>query len=230
MHTVILKNISSEGPGTIAAYLDKAAVPYDVFEPEDVPSIKSLDNYDALVVLGGPMAVYESEGHPQVAASLRLIKEALKRELKVLGVCLGAQLLAHALGARVYKGPVKETGWMDIELTEEGVRDPVLQTLVDPGSVTANVFQLHGDTFDTPAGAVTLASSDAYKNQAFRMGANAYALQFHVEMTRDKVHEWSKNEPSLKDSELNDSEYEEYLKKADKLYSRFFGTAGDINR
>ncbi|KKM16905.1 hypothetical protein LCGC14_1681110 [marine sediment metagenome] len=137
MRTVILKNITSEGPGTIADYLYKAGLPYDVLEPEEVPSLKSLDGYDALVVLGGPMAVYDAEGYPQVEASVRLIKEALERELKVLGVCLGAQLMAHALGARVYKGPggKEEIGWMDIELTEDGLMDPVLKgALAPPGA------------------------------------------------------------------------------------------------
>ncbi|MCK4910428.1 MAG: type 1 glutamine amidotransferase [Thermodesulfovibrionales bacterium] len=223
MRTAILKNISSEGPGTIAEYLDKAGLPYDVFEPEEVPSLKNLDGYDALVVLGGPMAVYEIDGHPQAEASLRLIKEALAGDMKVFGVCLGAQLLAHALGARVYKGKNKEAGWMDIGLTEEGVGDPVLSTLVDPGRLTSKVFQLHGDTFDIPQGATRLAGSEGFPNQAFKVGKEAYALQFHVEVTRSKVIEWAKDEPSLKGSAISDSQYEAYLERADKLYSRFFG-------
>ena len=224
MRTVILKNIRSEGPGTIADHLDKAGLPYDVLEPDLVPTLKNLDGYDALVVLGGPMAVYETEGPPQVEASLRLIKEALRKDLRVFGVCLGAQLMAHAMGASVYKGPRQEIGWMDIELTKDGLKDPVLATLADPGQASASVFQLHGDTFDLPRGAVRLAGSEGFPNQAFRAGTNAYALQFHVEMTRDKVHEWSKDEPTLLDSTLSDKDYEAYLNKADHLYSRFFGT------
>jgi GMP synthase-like glutamine amidotransferase len=234
MRTVIVKNISSEGPGTITDFLDKAGMPFDVLEPENVPGLKTLDGYSALVVLGGPMAVYDSAGHPQVEASLRLIKEALTLDIKILGVCLGAQLIAHALGARVYNGNGNETGWMQIELTAEGLNDPVLATLIEPGGpdgpggpgvTKADVFQLHGDTFDIPEGAVRLAGSKSFKNQAFRVGKNAYALQFHVEMTRDKVQEWAKDEPTLLTTALSDTEYWAYLKKADKLYSKFFGIA-----
>ena len=227
MRTVILKNITSEGPGTIADYLYKAGLPYDVLEPEEVPSLKSLDGYDALVVLGGPMAVYEAEGHHQVEASVRLIKEALERELKVLGVCLGAQLMAHALGARVYKGPggIEEIGWMDIELTEDGLMDPVLNELSIGKSRCSKVFQWHGDTFDLPGGAVLLAGSGDFPMQAFRMGERAYALQFHIEVTAEIVRHWSEGEPAIDPAPLERKEYEAYLERARGLYSRFFGTA-----
>ena len=225
MRTVILKNIGNEGPGTISKYLEDNSMPFDILEPEDIDSLATLEGYSALVVLGGPMAVYEISDYPQISASLGLIKSALKRDMKVLGVCLGAQLMAHALGARVYKGKAPETGWMDIELTEDGASDPLLGTLVDPDSRIANVFQLHGDTFDIPEGAVRLAGSSVCPNQAFRVGTNAYALQFHLEMTRDKVIEWAKNEPTLLDSALSDIEYETYLKRANDLYGRFFGNS-----
>ena len=225
MRTVILKNIRSEGPGTIAGYLDKAGLSYDVFEPEEVAALKGLQGYEALVVLGGPMAVYETDGHPQVEASLRLIKEALAKNIKTLGVCLGAQLMAHAMGARVYKGPRQETGWMDIELTGDGMKDPVLGELSDGKSAFAKVFQWHGDTFDIPEGAARLAGSEGFPNQAFRMGKCAYALQFHVEVTSEIVSGWAEGEPMLHTAALAHKEYEAYLARADRLYSRFFGTA-----
>ncbi len=227
MHTVILKNIRSEGPGTITKYLDKAGLPYDVLEPEEVSTLASLEGYDALVVLGGPMAVYEAKGHPQVTASLRLIKEALQRELKVLGVCLGAQLMAHAMGARVYKGPgdSQEVGWMDIELTEDGLLDPVLSALSDGKSASAKMFQWHGDTFDIPEGAIRLAGSGSFPNQAFyKAGSSAYALQFHVEVTREILGQWAKGNPGIDPDQLDLDEYEAYLLRADKFYNRFFGT------
>ncbi len=226
MHTVILKNIRSEGPGTIADYLDKAGLPCDVLEPEDVPSLKNLDGYDALVVLGGPMAVHKMEGYPQVEASLRLIKEALTKNIKTLGVCLGAQLMAHAMGARVYKGPmeIQEAGWMDIELTRDGLRDHVLGQLSVGQTAASKVFQWHGDTFDIPKGAIRLAGSESFPNQAFRAGKCAYALQFHVEVTGEIVSGWAEGDPMLNTSPLDTKEYEAYLERARKLYSRFFGT------
>ncbi len=224
MRTVILKNIRNEGPGTIADHLDKAGLYYDVLEPDLVPTLKNLDGYDALVVLGGPMAVHEAEDHPQVEASLRLIKEALRKDLRVFGVCLGAQLMAHAMGASVYKGPRQETGWMEIELTKDGLMDPVLSELSVGQTAASKVFQWHGDTFDIPQGATRLAGSESFPNQAFRTGKGAYALQFHVEVTKEIVSGWAEGDPMIDPAPLDTKQYEAYLERARKLYSRFFGT------
>jgi GMP synthase (glutamine-hydrolysing) len=140
----------------------------------------------ALIVMGGPMGVYEADKYPYLAAETKLIEGALKKELPVLGICLGSQLIAHALGARVYPSGIKEIGWYDLMPTADAANDPLLHHL-RPGE---KVFQWHGDTFDLPKGAVHLASSALCTNQAFRYGENAYALQFHLEVDGPMIDDW----------------------------------------
>ena len=142
---------------------------------------------EAIVVLGGPMGVYEEEKYPWLADELRFLREALHAGFPVYGLCLGAQLMAAALGARVYPGEgKKEIGWFPVDLTPGAQGDPLL------GDEAASfpVFQWHGDTFDIPEGAVHLASSARYPNQAFRWGARAYAFQFHLEVGTADISAW----------------------------------------
>ncbi len=130
-----------------------------------------------LAVLGGPIGAYEDAAYPFLADEIRLIKARLAAKLPVLGICLGAQLMARALGARVYPGPAKEIGWAAIELTEAGRRSPLKHLAADK----ARVLHWHGDTFDLPPGATRLAATDQCANQAFALGRYALALQFHAE-------------------------------------------------
>jgi GMP synthase (glutamine-hydrolysing) len=146
----------------------------------------SLDGYRGLIVLGGPMNVDEVDCHPHLATEVQLIRSAIEREVPVLGVCLGAQLIARALGAEVVRNPTKEIGWYDVSLTETGRRDPLLAHFRD----TESIFHWHGDTFAIPEGAVHLASSAACPNQAFRYGDDVYALQFHLEVDERLVKRW----------------------------------------
>ena len=125
------------------------------------------------------MNVYEEQGYPWLAAEKRLIAEAIAQQKIVLGICLGAQLIADVLGARVYRNSQPEIGWFPISLTENADASPVLKDL--PGRFSA--FHWHGDTFDIPAGAVRLARSDACTNQAFMYGQRVIGLQFHLEST-----------------------------------------------
>ncbi len=131
MPVLILKNIASEGPGTIAEHLDAHGLRYKVLEAEQVTASTSLDGYDTLVVLGGPMGVYELDRHPHMREGIRLMQEASAKGLKVLGVCLGAQMLAHALGARVYKGHGEEAGWLSVTSTGEGRSDSAFGALTE---------------------------------------------------------------------------------------------------
>lgn len=155
-------------------------------EPEAVPNV---DRYRGLVVLGGPMNVDQQQRHPHLRTELLAIERMLAQGKPVLGICLGAQLLAHALGARVQPNPVPEIGWYPLRTTAAGRDDPVLSPLGEQ----APVFQWHARRFDIPAGAVHLAESDACAQQAFRHGDNAYGFQFHLEMDEPLVERWLAN-------------------------------------
>lgn len=142
--------------------------------------------YDGLVVLGGPMGVYEADRFPHLKEELAAIQLALELKKPVLGICLGSQLLAAALGAKVYAAGVKEIGWHDVSMTEEGAKDPVFKYF----KPTENIFQWHGDTFDLPPGAVHLAGSKLFPHQAYRFGDHTYGLQFHLEVDEPMILRW----------------------------------------
>lgn len=186
---VALRHIEIEGVGTLGDLLQKRGIPLRYVETS-VPgaALPDLAEMRGLVVLGGPMGVYEADKYPYLADEMRLIKNAIEAGLPVLGICLGAQLIAGALGARVYKGPAPEVGWAPIYPTPEAEADPVFRGL----GPAVEAFHWHGDTFDLPAGAIRFASSDRYENQAFRFGERAYALQFHLEVTGPMIRSWAK--------------------------------------
>jgi GMP synthase-like glutamine amidotransferase len=185
-------------------------------------AVPPLEGFGTVVMLGGPMAVYERSSYPHLRSGARVLREAIGSGRKVLGVCLGAQMLAHVLGARVYRGHGEEAGWMDIELTEEGASDPVLGPMAEGGR-SVRVLQWHGDTFEIPEGAVRLAGSDLYMDQAFRYGEGIYALQFHIECTKETVSEWFRGRAELPAIlRETDEIYESYRRKAMGFYERFF--------
>jgi GMP synthase (glutamine-hydrolysing) len=140
----------------------------------------------ALIVLGGPMSVDEEEAFPFLRWEKRIIRAAIDECVPVLGICLGAQLIAATLGAPVFHGPVKEIGWTPISITPHGQVDSLLGYLPE----NATVFQWHGDGFELPAGAIRLATSAHYDTQAFRLGKTIYGLQFHLEVTPRMIERW----------------------------------------
>lgn len=146
----------------------------------------SLDSYNGIVILGGPMNVDQVDKYPHLQIEVELIQEAVEKEIPVLGICLGAQLIAKALGAPVRKNPAKEIGWYDITPNEAGLQDPLFKHF----ETTRKIFQWHGDTFDIPDGAVPLASSPTCPNQAFRFGHHIYGFQFHLEVDEGLIHNW----------------------------------------
>jgi GMP synthase-like glutamine amidotransferase len=225
MNVLIVKNVLSEGPGTIEDFLRQQAIPYRILEMHAGDAVPSHDSFSHLVVLGGPMAVYEMSQYPYLVRETALIEEAIRAEKPVLGVCLGAQMLAHVLGARVYAGGKKEIGWYEVSITDEGMKDPFFSGLSVDGKAKAQVFQWHGDTFDLPWGAARLASSDLYPNQAFRYGSAVYALQFHIEVTPKIVREWLAHEKGIDVVAVNaESEriFTPYLNRANNAYRQFF--------
>jgi GMP synthase (glutamine-hydrolysing) len=155
-------------------------------EPDAQPDV---DRYRGLVVLGGPMNVEDQAQRPHLVTELRAIGRMLELGRPVLGICLGAQLLAHALGAPVRRHVAPEIGWYPLQATAAGREDPVLAPLgADP-----RVFQWHGRHFEIPDGAVHLARSDTCEQQAFRWGDNAYGFQFHPEVDAALIERWLSN-------------------------------------
>lgn len=151
--------------------------------------------FDGIVAMGGPMGALDDDEHPWLVDEKRLIAEAVRSGLPFWGVCLGVQLLAASLGARVYPGSAPEVGVLPVMLTDEALADPVFAGT--PRELLS--LQWHGDTFDLPAGATRLAGSPAYPNQAFRAGAGAYGVQFHLEVSPELAREWA-NVPAYAES------------------------------
>ena len=232
MSVIILKNVPAEGPGTIEDYLRDAGILYQVV---DVASevIPPADSFNTLVMLGGPMSVNDEKEYPYLTYEMKMAEQFMKKGKKVFGVCLGAQLMARALGAKVYPGPEKEIGWYDIELVGEGIQDQLMGKLaIHPRSggyrKKLKVFHWHGETFDIPQGAERLARSELYPNQAFRYGNNAYAFQFHIEVSKQMILDWLKSE-SVDMTEIEkqtEQYYADYADRAMHFYKAFFEKAG----
>jgi GMP synthase (glutamine-hydrolysing) len=185
----ILRHVAHEPAGTLEDALAAAGLEFryfDLFDGTPTAAQLELDRAPGLVVMGGPMNVDETERYPFLAAEVEFLRQAVQRRLPTLGICLGAQLLAKSLGARVFPNRVKEIGWYAVELTPAAATDPLFAGC--PGSL--GVFQWHGDTFDLPSGAIHLAASPPCRQQAFRAGPCAYGLQFHLEMTAAMIEDW----------------------------------------
>lgn len=182
---VVLRHDSAIGLGNLGPVLE--AHGYEVVTVdaphEDVTAIDGLAP-DLLVVLGGDEAAYETERYPYVGHEIELLRRRIAAEAPVFGVCLGAQMLADALGGRAYRGPRKEVGWLGVDVTEAGERSPVRHAR------GIRFVQWHGDTFDLPEGVEVLASSPEYANQAFRVGDWLLAVQFHPEVTPAIHEDW----------------------------------------
>lgn len=185
---LFLQNITLEGPGLIGTFLDKRNISYhvsDLYTGADVPTQPA--DYCAVVALGGPMNADDDDKYPYLTDEKKLLRECVDANIPVLGICLGAQLLARALGAQVYKNNASEIGWLDVNLTPAGHTSLLLKGLGSP----LPVFQWHGDTFDIPAGGQHLAESAVCVNQAFSTGPTAFGLQFHLEVTCSNAANWA---------------------------------------
>lgn len=218
MKVLAIMHDPSEGPGTMGEYLSAKGIEVQLvrlYAHDQLP--QSVEGFDGAISLGGPMSVYEESRYPFLREELGFLKLAISRRVPTLGVCLGAQMIARACGARVEKAPAKELGWDTVVLTARGRQDELFASL--PGTLT--VFQWHEDTFTLPDGGHLLASSPGCTHQAFRYGS-AYGLQFHPEVTPPMLVEWFGG--AKEGSEVlrrMDAVESEYVKQALKLYGNF---------
>ncbi|MGA2181680.1 MAG: gamma-glutamyl-gamma-aminobutyrate hydrolase family protein [Bryobacteraceae bacterium] len=189
----VVRHVPFEHLGRIAPALHRAGLScecFDLFAGATPPDPAASP---ALILMGGPMSANDDRNY--LGAELRLIEAAVRAGRPVLGICLGAQLIAKALGARVYRNPVKEIGWFPLHFTDAAAGDPLLAGLPNPSTV----LQWHGETFDLPAGATHLASSERCRNQAFRYGSQVYGFQFHLETTPDMIADWCRQDANCGD-------------------------------
>jgi GMP synthase (glutamine-hydrolysing) len=186
LRALVLQHIACEPPGTYEDVLRERGVELVRVELDEGERLPDWREFDAIVAMGGPMSAVDDDALPWLTDEKGLIAEAVEAGTPFWGVCLGVQLLAASLGARVYPGPAPEVGILPVTVTEDGRRDPVFGDL--PAELPT--LQWHGDTFDLPPGAVRLAGSPAYPNQAFR-AQRAYGVQFHLEVSPELAREWA---------------------------------------
>lgn len=220
----IIQNDPEVPPGNLSEFL---AIPYFLCHPYRGDRLPSVDDCSALIVLGGAMGANDDQKHPFLADLKRLIRSVVEAGIPYLGICLGGQLLAAALGAQVASRRWAELGTLPVQLTEAGRQDQLFNDIADQFTT----FQWHHDSFDIPAGTVLLASSSACPHQAFRVGRNAWGLQFHPEVTEAIIRDWAAWDPetalqSDKLLELFTAQAEDYRRTARRLLDTFLKTAG----
>jgi GMP synthase (glutamine-hydrolysing) len=181
---VAIRHVRFEDLGTLAPLLTSRGFGVEYLDIATEGTLAKALESELLVVLGGPIGVYEEAAYPFLSEELGLLERRLAAERPTLGICLGAQLMARALGARVYPGGQKEIGWSRVQLTEDG-RASCLEHLVE-----TSVLHWHGDTFELPPRTLRLASTDIYENQAFSVGSHGLALQFHLEASARSLEGW----------------------------------------
>lgn len=183
---LVYRHVPHEGLGTLGDALRRAGIAARVIDTPRTSRWPDPIRFAGLIVMGGPMGVYEKGRFPFLKREASNLRRVIRAGKPVLGICLGAQLIAHALGARVYPNKRKEIGWFPVRVTPAGHRDPLFRTV--PPSPT--VFQWHGDTFDLPRGARLLATAPRCRNQAFVHGERVYGLQYHLEVDAAMVTDW----------------------------------------
>jgi GMP synthase (glutamine-hydrolysing) len=236
---LFIKHIPIEGPGTIADFLEDNKIPYmaiDLSTGDKLPKLEKV--FQSVISLGGPMNVYEEEKYPFLKEEDTFLKRIAEEEVPFLGICLGAQLIAKATGAKVTKNPEKEIGWYKTVLNDYGLYDDLFKGFPE----VFRVFQWHGDSFGTPDGGKRLAFSELCQNQVLKYGRNVYGIQFHVEITKDMIIQWAdaykeeleslKGLVSDKQKMLADYNAVEkgYMRQAEQFYVNFFSIANLLKR
>ena len=185
MRTLVIMHVENEGPGVFGELLQAAGAEVRVARLHLGDTLPAPRELDAVLSMGGPMNVYEEERYPFLRDETRFLQAAAARDLPVLGICLGAQMIAKAAGAAVTRNRVEEVGWSTVSLTGAGLADPLFRGL----PATLPVFQWHGDTFGVPEGGALLATGSECLHQAFRF-RRSYGLQFHLEADRVLLGDW----------------------------------------
>lgn len=190
---IVIQHVPYEPLGTLIPLMRERGLRKRYVNYARDPELRpTLDGYDGIIVLGGAMCLRESGDYPHLEYEVELLQTAVERKMPVLGICLGAQLLAKALGATVSKNPTKEIGWYDVQVSAAAAQDPVMRCF----GPSEHIFQWHGDTFTLPERAVHLARTTSCENQAFRYGDTVYGFQFHLEVDRPIIKRWF-HTPSL---------------------------------
>ncbi len=192
---LVIQHVPHERLGTLEPGFKDAGCEIVPFKANEATRWPLPTEYDGIVSMGGPQSVYQQKQYPYLTSELALLREAAKSHVPILGVCLGAQLLAEALGGKVRPAEQKEIGWYPVMREPGADGDPMME----PFGQTETVFQWHGDTFSLPKGAVRLSSSPLCEEQGFRYGDNIYAFQFHVEMTEPIIRAWMMNAGNRKE-------------------------------
>lgn len=225
---LFLQHILIEGPETLGGYLRDQGLETQtvhLYAGERLP--ESLKGIRAVICLGGPMNVDEEQVYPWLIPEIRLIQNVVKEQVPFLGICLGSQLLAKACGATVVKSPAREVGFYDVELTHEGDGDALFKGVSSP----LEVYQWHEDMWQLPSGGKLLATGSQCPHQAFKVGSQAYGLQFHIEITDQSIREWSESYLSQSPESVNLEktmlrDYEErketFNRTAFQVYDNFF--------
>ena len=183
----IFRHAATEGPGYFATFLSEHSIPMELFKiDEGVAVPQDAASFSGLVLMGGPMSVHDEDVHSFLLEEKQFVRRWVQEGNPTLGICLGAQLIADCLGARVYRGDKEELGWYEMTVTEEGKNDPVVRGFPQ----RFPVFQWHSETFDLPEGVILLARAQEYPHQAFRFGDLTYAFQYHLEVTEEMLHTW----------------------------------------
>jgi GMP synthase (glutamine-hydrolysing) len=189
---LVFQHDPDDGPGYFGEAFVRRGEELTIIRLDKNEPVPDITPYDTLLVMGGTMNVYQEDKYPWLVKETQAIRQAVEGGKAVLGVCLGGQLLAKALGAHVHVGSAKEIGLIPITLREAGKADPLFE-----GLTPVEAVESHDDTFDIPSGAIALASTLGCANQAFRFGQQAYGLQFHPEVSPAMLAKWLKDEGDL---------------------------------
>lgn len=201
---LILQHMQENPKGFVGTLLDEYAIDYDVIDVEE-DILPDPTHYAAIIVLGGDQHVYDDQAYPYFRQEKVFIQRAIEHTIPFLGLCLGAQILAAAVGGQVKRHSMTEVGFFDVQFTDTGKRDALFVGL--PGY--QKVFHWHEDTFDLPSEAVLLATSENTENQAFRYGPSAYGLQYHIELDDATLHTWL-YQPAMRESMISTLGLEAY--------------------